>query len=526
MSVNSARKARRAAGVCVAVGAVVGAALGQVSAAGATEAEGTVIGAGGPHVVAGSYLVTLKGSAQPGRAEALTSRHGGAVTHRFSAALNGYSAKMSAAQARRLAADPAVASVSVDHVGGISGTQNNSTWNLSRIDQNYVVPANRTYTYSNTASNVTAYVLDTGIKLDHPDFGGRAVSGIDTIDNDNDASDCNGHGTHVAGIIGGTEYGVAKGVKLVAVRVADCQGNSTTSQVVAGLDWVVSHRQGPSVANISLQFTADPVMDAAVQRLIDSGVSVAIAAGNWHTDACTVSPARVPNAITVGSSGMYDVRSSFSNYGTCVDMFAPGESVLSDYNRPNVPEIELDGTSMASPHVAGAVAVLLSTNPSATPADVTQILNIVATSNTITDGRSGTGNRMLKVPGSPLAPSTSTGSPADVALTNLGTLTTQATYYGQTGNASATSLVGIHLMLTQGDSSQMRYELVGPSGRVYLLKDSGGNFHETTITQSFVVNLSSETRNGTWQVRITDVVTGVAGYQSTWYFNPASNGTV
>jgi subtilisin family serine protease len=278
-------------------------------------------------------------------------------------------------------------------------TQNNPpSYGLDRIDQRNR-PLSATYTYNTTASNVRAYIIDTGIRTTHADFGGRATSGFDAIDG-GAADDCNGHGTHVAGTVGGTAHGVAKGVQLIAVRVLNCEGSGTTAQVVAGIDWVTANRVAPAVANMSLGGGADTVLDNAVRRSITAGVSYAIAAGNgllgiFPLDACTQSPARVTEALTVSATNSADQKPSWANRGTCVDLFAPGISITSAWNTSDSATNTISGTSMATPHVAGAAALYLAGNPTATPAQVHAAIVDNATGGVVASPGSGSPNRLL-----------------------------------------------------------------------------------------------------------------------------------
>jgi subtilisin family serine protease len=306
---------------------------------------------------------------------------------------------MTAQQARRLAADPSVAFVQPNVVHRASDTQTNPpSFGLDRIDQRNR-PLSGSYTYSTTASNVRAYIVDTGIRTTHQDFGGRAVSGFDAVDG-GPADDCNGHGTHVAGTVGGSAYGVAKGVQLVAVRVLNCEGSGTTAQVVAGIDWVTANAQEPAVANMSLGGGADTALDNAVRGSIGSGVSYAIAAGNgflglFALDACTQSPARVAEALTVSATDSSDRKASWANRGTCVDVFAPGIGIASAWSTNDTATNTISGTSMAAPHVAGAAALYLAGNPAATPAQVSAAVVSSATTGVVVSPGSGSPNRLL-----------------------------------------------------------------------------------------------------------------------------------
>jgi subtilisin family serine protease len=387
----------------VAVGAAVLLGLfGLPSTAGAAPpAEGAVLAAPGAEVVPGSYVVVLKEGtgAVDRQARALADRHGGAVRHTYAHALRGFSATMSEQQARRLAADPAVAYVQPNIVHRIDATQANPpSYGLDRIDQRNR-PLDSSYTYAGTATDVRAYIIDTGVLTGHADFGGRAVSGYDAIDGGT-ADDCHGHGTHVAGTVGGAAYGVAKGVQLVAVRVLDCEGSGTTEQVVAGIDWVTANATAPAVANMSLGGSADTALDNAVRRSIAAGTSYAIAAGNgffglFALDACTQSPARVAEALTVSATDSGDQKASWANRGTCVDVFAPGIDITSAWNTGTTATNTISGTSMAAPHVAGAAALYLAANPAATPAQVHSAIVGAATTGVVGSPGSGSPNRLL-----------------------------------------------------------------------------------------------------------------------------------
>ncbi|MFB9437674.1 S8 family peptidase [Streptomyces showdoensis] len=319
--------------------------------------------------------------------------------YEYRSALKGFAAPMSRAKAAALAADPRVAYVEQDATVRVADTQTGATWGLDRIDQRDL-PLSTTYTYDTKAANVTAYIIDTGIRTSHGEFGGRASVGTDTVGGGQNGQDCQGHGTHVAGTVGGATYGVAKGVKLVAVRVLDCNGSGTNAGVIAGVDWVTANAVKPAVANMSLGGGANTSLDDAVKRSIASGVTYAIAAGNGNflglpAKACNYSPARVPEAITVGATDSADKRASFSNYGTCVDLFAPGVSVTSAWKDNDGATNTISGTSMAAPHTAGVAALYLSANPAATPAQVSAALVANATSGKVQDPKTGSPNKLL-----------------------------------------------------------------------------------------------------------------------------------
>ena len=359
---------------------------------------GTILRAGAAGAIGNSYIVTFRpGSDAAGRVAVtsarLAKRYGGAVVGNYLSAVQGFHVRMTATQARRLAADPAVAAVEQDARVSISGVQTTPTWGLDRIDQ-ATLPLSKSYTYG-AAANVTVYVLDTGIRTRHAEFGGRARDGYDFIDSDAVANDCNGHGTHVAGTIGGQTYGVAKDVKLVGVRVLDCQGSGSYSAIIAGVDWVTRKAVKPAVANMSLGGGASTALDNAVNRSVASGVTYAVAAGNDARDACRQSPARTPAALTVGATDSYDARASFSNYGKCLDLFAPGARITSASAKSDTGVVTMSGTSMASPHVAGVAALVLGANPGFAPWAVRDAVVANATPNRVTNRGANSPNRLL-----------------------------------------------------------------------------------------------------------------------------------
>lgn len=364
--------------------------------AAAPSPQGTIYGANAEGAVTGSYIVLLDKKADK---KDLAKEYGGTLKRNYSSAINGFSASgLSETEAKRLAADPAVDKVVQNKKFSINATQENPpSWGIDRIDQADTA-GDKKYTYPDSAGEgVTAYVIDTGVRVTHQDFEGRAAHGFDAVDNDESADDGNGHGTHVAGTIAGAAHGVAKKAKIVAVRVLDDNGSGTTEQVVAGIDWVTANHEGPSVANMSLGGGADEALDEAVRKAIASGVTFGVAAGNESSDASQGSPSRVKEAITVASSTEEDAQSDFSNFGEIVDIYAPGSDITSSWNDSDEGTKTISGTSMATPHVVGAAAIYLAGHTDATPEAVAKALTDGATADKITNTSEGTPNKLLKV---------------------------------------------------------------------------------------------------------------------------------
>ncbi|RPD84402.1 S8 family peptidase [Luteimonas sp. 100069] len=317
------------------------------------------------------------------------------VSQLYTHALHGMVVDADERKLARLLNDPRVEFVEEDGYIELSATQTGATWGLDRVDQRDL-PLNGSYIYTPLAANVRAYIIDSGIRAGHTQFGSRLLSGYSAINDGRGTNDCNGHGTHVAGTVGGTTWGVAKQVRLVPVRVFGCSGGSSNSTIIAGIDWVRANRVLPAVANMSLGGPASSATDTATNNLISSGVTVVVAAGNDNgANACNYSPARVANAVTVGSSTRTDARSSFSNIGSCVNIFAPGSAITSAWHTSTSASNSISGTSMASPHVAGAAALYLTNNPSASPATVRNWLYSNATTNRLSGVGSGSPNRLL-----------------------------------------------------------------------------------------------------------------------------------
>lgn len=350
-----------------------------------------------------SYIVVLddeqvgeKGmfSIAPYIASEMAVNHKGKLKHVYQNAINGFAVEMTEAEAEALSQDYRVAYIEEDQTVSLDATQNNPpSWGLDRIDQRNR-PLNAQYIFNWTGAGVTAYVIDTGIRASHSQFGGRAANSFDAFGGN--GNDCNGHGTHVAGTIGGSTVGVAKSVQLRGVRVLNCSGSGSNSGVIAGVDFVRLNHAAAAVANMSLGGGISTALDTAVNNLHNANVSISVAAGNNNgANACNNSPARAANAITVGSTTTTDARSSFSNIGTCLDIFAPGSSIVSAWFTSDTAGATLSGTSMASPHVAGVAALYKQANPSASSTTIRNAIVNNATTNVITNAGSGSPNRLL-----------------------------------------------------------------------------------------------------------------------------------
>ncbi|WP_328621445.1 S8 family peptidase [Streptomyces sp. NBC_00354] len=354
------------------------------------------------------YVVVLKDTASRAPTRALAAEAAGAgdqVGAVYDTVLSGFAVRTTAARAAALAADPRVASVEPDAEFRISDAQNPAPWPLDRIDQRDL-PLDGSYTYATTAQGVTAYVVDTGINTGHQEFGGRARVGYNGVFLES-SSDCNGHGTHVAGTLGGATYGVAKGVSLVGVKVANCKGSATLTSILGGLEWLVKDAAKapgtPAVANMSMGGTRSYSLDAAVTRAVAAGITFTVAAGNSADDACTGSPAAVPAAVTVGAADAADQWAPFSSYGSCVDLAAPGVSVTSAWKGSTTALARASGTSMAAPHAAGVAALILADGLAAggtakTPAEVSAALVRGAVPDHLAGVPAGTANLLLRAP--------------------------------------------------------------------------------------------------------------------------------
>src|SRR5881396_506132 len=333
-----------------------------------------------------------------GLAQTLVATYNGSLLHTYTAALKGFAATLPDVAVPLLQLEPLVSYVEPDQTIRADGTEdmdaNGDPWGLDRIDQQ-ALPLSGTYTYTSDGAGVQAYIIDTGIWTLHPDFGGRADNVYDALTLDLVAigEDCNGHGTHVAGTVGGATYGVAKGVSLHGVRVLGCAGVGFTSDVIAGVDWVTANHQSPAVANMSLGGGSSAALNTAVTNLWNSGVFLAVAAGNDNADACNSSPAGASGVFTVAASEKTDAKASYSNWGTCVEAYGPGSAIKSTYLARLT--MTLSGTSMATPHVTGVAALYKAVNGDQSSATVANWIISNATTGAITGNPSGTPNRLL-----------------------------------------------------------------------------------------------------------------------------------
>jgi Subtilase family/Proprotein convertase P-domain/Peptidase inhibitor I9 len=478
--------------------------------------------------IPGEYVVVLDDAElnkrQPDTVISFLARgHQATVRYRYLNAFRGFAAEMSRAQALRLSKNPAVSYVQQNQAVALADVQSDPPWGLNRIDQRDL-PLNSSFRYDVTASNVRAYIIDSGIRTTHADFGGRAVWGINTTGDGKD-TDCNGHGTHVAGTVAGAKHGVAKNVTLVAVKVLNCAGSGSFAGVAAGIDWVTAQHQpgNPAVANISLGSAgSDSAIETAVRNSIADGVVYAVASGNSGSNACNFTPARVAEAITVNATTTADARAPYSNFGTCTDLFAPGQNIRSAWNSSDTASNAVSGTSMAAPHVAGAAALLLSVTPTATPATIADQLVNNASANKVSNAGAGSPNRLLYAgvanpPPPPPNQCSQRTNGTDVAIPDLGTASSPISVSSCAGNASAVTTVDVHIVHTY--RADLVIDLVAPNGTIRnVLNRTGGSSDD--VDQTFTLDLSTVPANGTWSLRVRDTASFDTGFIDSWTIDP------
>jgi serine protease len=485
--------------------------------------------------IPGQYIVVFEDRVGdvPDVADELSRGHGAHVSHVYTSALHGFAAQMPEQAALHMANDPRVKYVEEDGEVSIDTTQSPATWGLDRIDQRNL-PLSGSYTYNVNGSGVHAYIVDTGILTSHSDFGGRASVGVDEVGDGHNGIDCNGHGTHVSGTVGGATYGVAKGVSLVAVRVLNCSGSGTNSGVIAGVNWVASNAIKPAVANMSLGGGASQALDDAVTAAVNAGVTFCVAAGNGDSlgnpqDACTTSPARAAAAITVSATDSTDTKASWANFGTCVDIFAPGVSITSDWFSSTTATNTISGTSMATPHTAGAAALYLSANPTASPSSVVGALTSNSTTGVVKSPGTGSPNRLLYElfiggGGGTPAPTISGFSPASGGVGSSVTITgsnfsgaTSVKFNGQSASFSVITASQINATVPSCSSSgtvsvttaggtatsSTSFSVTGCTSSQQLLGNPGfesGNNGIWTITAGVIDNSASPAaHSGAWK---------------------------
>ncbi|MFE9053871.1 S8 family peptidase [Streptomyces mutabilis] len=485
--------------------------------------QNTIVGAESPGSVQNSYIVVLKDSAfaaSSARGKTLASAHGAEVTSTYRHALNGFAAKMSESQALAMAAEPAVARVVQDTVFKAEGTQPApSSWGLDRIDHPDR-PVDGTYTYPDRAgAGVTVYVIDTGVRLSHQDFAGRASCGYDHFGGTCD--DGFGHGTHVAAIAAGRDHGVAKTADVVAVKVLDDSGSGTASSVLAGVDWVTAHASGPAVANMSISGPASDLVDDAVRRSVAKGVTYTVAAGNNNGDASGRSPARMNEVITVGASTGTDARARFSNYGPTVDLYAPGFYITSAGNTDDTAAVVDSGTSMAAPHAAGAAALHLADHPTVTPASVEDALTGAASYGRLSGIPAGTVNALLHTgtgSGAPVAIDPPKGTPitsdTDVEIkdhvTSESPMTVSGVDPGKLGNG-----LEVAVDIKHGWVWDLTVEAIAPDGSSWRVHEHSGPAEN--LKRTYLLRLPEGMDvNGTWALKVSDSEGAHEGIIDSW----------
>ncbi|SDI47064.1 Serine protease, subtilisin family [Actinokineospora alba] len=495
-------------------------------AAGAAPPEGKVVEAR-QHWAEGWYNVRLHDAAGASaesiqsKAESLLAQYGGTVQSTWSRTLQGFSVRgLSEGAARRLAANPAVKAVYETGTARGADVQDNAPWTVDRVDQ-ADLPLNTKYEYTATGEGVTVYNMDSGTRVSHSEFEGRARDGYDFFDKDAVAQDCHGHGTHTASMSVGKTYGVAKKAKLVALRVFDCSNSGPDALVIDAVEWIDANGQKPAVVNMSLGQYEAGIGDEQIRSSIQKGFIYVFAAGNNNgAAACNYSPARVTEGLTVASTEKNDSRSGFSNIGTCVDLFAPGGSNTGAAYSSDTATRQDQGTSFSAPLVTGAAALYLQSHPTANQAEVNKAIIDSATAGKVTNAGTGSPNKLLYTkgvtggpgPGPTCAKQT---NDTDVSIPDAGSaVVSTITVSGCTGSGS--SAAQVEVAVAHSYRGDLVVELVAPDGSAYRLKESSAADHVDDVRATYTVNLSSETKNGDWKLRVQDVYRYDTGTIQSW----------